>query len=319
MLEDFDPDDFWDDSDYARESYVEAPLTTELLASVERDLGFTLPASYVALMRTQNGGIPTRTCAPTETATSWAEDHVALSGFLGIGRTRRYSLLGPIGSRYMQTDWGYPTFGVCICNCPSAGHDMIMLDYRACGPDGEPTVVHVDQEQDYRVTPLAPDFETFVRGLVDDSVYDTSAAELDETLGAIDTGRFSTPLTQLLAASPSPTDTERTLRRLLRAIATEKGFLALHADPLSHLVYDVLFSLFAAAHPVATPCVFLDAYRDLLAFGDGDISTGGYAPGFVADWMNARLASAAFVERAGTLAVSDAHCAAVDAQLAALH
>jgi len=122
-------------------------------------------------MRSQNGGIPKRTCFPTKEATSWAEDHIAISGFLGIGRNKTYSLLGSLGSRFMQEEWGYPTFGVCICDCPSGGHDLVMLDYRACGPDGEPAVVHVDQELDYRITFLAPDFETFVRGLVDESVY----------------------------------------------------------------------------------------------------------------------------------------------------
>ncbi|WP_434900872.1 hypothetical protein [Bradyrhizobium sp. HKCCYLS20291] len=40
---------------------------------------------------------------------------------------------------------------------------MICLDYRTCGPDGEPSVVHVDQEWRYRITLLADDFETFMK------------------------------------------------------------------------------------------------------------------------------------------------------------
>lgn len=315
MLDDFDFSDFWDDSDYARENYVEEPVTPELLRAAEKELGFRLPAAYVALMRSQNGGIPKRTCFPTREATSWAEDHIAITGFLGIGRNRTYSLLGRLGSRFMQEEWGYPTFGVCICDCPSGGHDMVMLDYRACGPEGEPAVVHVDQELDYRVTFLAPDFETFVRGLVDETVFDTSAEELESALRAIERGRFSTALTALLARSSPPGETEGVLRRLLGTIATQKGFFALHDDPLSYLVYDLLFSLFVGAHAVRTPEAFLEAYADLLALGDGEVSTRGYAPGFVAAWMQARLARGEIVERDGTLALSDAHRDALEAQL----
>ncbi len=166
MLDDLDLDDFWEDSDYARKQYVEEGVTDELVVSAEQELGFKLPPSYLALMRSQNGGIPKRTCFPTKTSTSWAEDHVAITGIMGIGRTKTYSLLGKLGSAFMQEEWGYPTFGICVCNCPSAGHDMIMLDYRECGPEGEPVVVHVDQECDFKVTFLANDFEEFARGLV---------------------------------------------------------------------------------------------------------------------------------------------------------
>lgn len=45
---------------------------------------------------------------------------------------------------------------------------MIALDYRC---PGEPTVVHVDQEWNYQITVLAPDFETFLKGIVDGSEY----------------------------------------------------------------------------------------------------------------------------------------------------
>lgn len=67
----------------------------------------------------------------------------------------------------MKNDWGYPDIGVAICDTPSAGHEMIFLDYRECGRQGEPKVVHIDQELDYEITLLADNFEDFIRGLVD--------------------------------------------------------------------------------------------------------------------------------------------------------
>jgi tetratricopeptide (TPR) repeat protein len=165
---DFDTTSFWEHSDYALKEYVSAPPTDELIASLEQELGYKLPASYIALMQTQNGGIPLHTNYPTEEATSWADDHIAISGIMGIGRDKSYSLGGDLGSSFMIEEWGYPNIGIVICDCPSAGHDVVMLDYRLCGPEGEPSVVHVDQENDYEITYLAPDFETFVRGLVDE-------------------------------------------------------------------------------------------------------------------------------------------------------
>ena len=163
---DFDAQHFWDDSAYALEAYTEPAPTDELIARVEADLGYRLPAFYVALMRTRNGGVPRHTCFPTTEATSWADDHIAITSISGIGFEKSNSLCGDLGSQFMIDQWDYPAIGVVVCDCPSAGHDLVMLDYRACGPAGEPAVVHVDQEDDYHITPLAPNFEAFVRGLV---------------------------------------------------------------------------------------------------------------------------------------------------------
>ena len=172
MFDNFDFTNFWEDDAFALREYVSEPPSDELIASIEQELGYKLPASYIWLMKRHNGGIPVNTCHPSDEPTSWAEDHVAITGIFGIGRGKACSLCGELGSRFMIDEWEYPPIGVAICDCPSAGHDMIFLDYRACGPQGEPAVVHVDQEDDYKITHLADSFEEFVRKLVDEEDYD---------------------------------------------------------------------------------------------------------------------------------------------------
>lgn len=171
-FEGFDLTNFWDDNWYALKEYVSEPPSDELIASVEEELGYKLPAAYIWLMKQHNGGIPVNTCYPCDEPTCWADDHVAITGIFGIGREKSCSLCGELGSQFMIDEWEYPAIGVAICDCPSAGHDMIFLDYRACGPQGDPAVVHVDQENDYKITHLADSFEEFIRGLEHESLYD---------------------------------------------------------------------------------------------------------------------------------------------------
>jgi hypothetical protein len=164
---------FWQKSAYAEAEYVDVRLTAERLALVEQKLTCRLPAAYVDLMRFQNGGTPKRTHHRTKERTSWATDHIAITGIYSIGINKRCSLLGEVGSQFWIEEWGYPPIGVYFADCPSAGHDMVCLDYRQCGPDGEPRVVHVDQECDYKITFVAPSFEAFVRGLEDAEAFVT--------------------------------------------------------------------------------------------------------------------------------------------------
>ena len=178
-FEGFDLTNFWDDSMYALKEYVSDPPSDELIASVEEELGYKLPAAYIWLMKQHNGGIPVNTCYPCDEPTCWADDHVAITGIFGIGREKSCSLCGELGSQFMIDEWEYPAIGVAICDCPSAGHDMIFLDYRACGPQGEPAVVHVDQENDYKITHLADSFEEFIRGLEHESLYDPDEEDAD--------------------------------------------------------------------------------------------------------------------------------------------
>ena len=185
-FEGFELTNFWDDNWYALKEYISEPPSDELIASVEDELGYKLPAAYIWLMKQHNGGIPVNTCYPCDEPTCWADDHVAITGIFGIGREKSCSLCGELGSQFMIDEWEYPAIGVAICDCPSAGHDMIFLDYRACGSQGEPAVVHVDQENDYKITHLADSFEEFIRGLEHESLYDSDedVEDLNEDVDA---------------------------------------------------------------------------------------------------------------------------------------
>ena len=314
---DVDLTQFWEDSDYARKQYISASPDETLIRELEQTLGYRLPASYRWLMQQQNGGIPRNLNFPTAEATSWADDHIAIAGIMGIGREKAYSLGGDFGSRFWIETWGYPDIGIAICNCPSAGHDMVFLDYRACGPEGEPAVVHIDQEDDYRITPLADDFEGFICGLVNDEVYDTSAEDKLADLEMAKHGAFSDILTTLCHQVDDALNIEQVIREIARQIIEDKGFLALHADERSYLLYDIQFWLYSNAHPQVTQTEYLKAYESMIAFG-GQFSTGGYAPGFIEDWLAARIGQGMIVEHNGTLALTEQARAALLAHISAI-
>lgn len=173
VFRNFDVSDFWDTDIYNDEEHVEPPPSDETIAAVEKALGYRLPKSYVELSRVRNGGAPRNTCHRTKKPTSWANDHVAVTTIFAIGQTADCSLGGSSGSAFWVREWGYPPIGVYFADCPSAGHDMLCLDYRNLWLNREPRVVHVDQELDYRITLVAPSFEAFIRGLQPEEAFDT--------------------------------------------------------------------------------------------------------------------------------------------------
>jgi hypothetical protein len=303
----FDFAGFWDDHPYSLENYVEPPPGDALIASIERELGgYQLPAAYIDLARRHNGGLVKRNCHPMKERTGWSADHVAISGLFAIGRTAIHSLAGQLGARFMIEEWGYPPIGIAIADTPSAGHELIMLDYRACGKRGEPQVVYVDQEDDYRIVVVAPDFETFIRGLVDESAYDTAAADRAAAIATVERGTLSPIVVRALAAvGDRLLDGERILRVLGRQIVDQKGFFVLHGDERSHLMYGLMFWLYSslctarsfeafADYPETGPSYASPCYRLMIAFrlaaAPYGFCTGGYVESFLRDWWSARVA-----------------------------
>lgn len=93
-----EPKKFWNNDAYAKKHHISEKLTDALLLSIEKELGYRLPPSYIAFMKQQNGGVHVNTCFRTKTPTSWAKNHVAISCIFGIGRKLAYSLCGSLGS-----------------------------------------------------------------------------------------------------------------------------------------------------------------------------------------------------------------------------
>lgn len=300
----FDFDGFWDSHAYSQ-NYNEPVPSDEQIAAMEQELGFRLPDAWVELARLRNGGGVERSCYPMKEATCWAEDHIAITGIYAIGRTARYSLFGNLGWTFMRDEWGYPSWGVGIADTPSGGHEMIMLDYRECGPQGEPGVVHVHQEGDYEVTPVAPDFATFIRGLVTEDVYDDSAEVAAEALERVRTGTLSPIVIRALqASSPELPDGEAVLRKLAERLVQAKGSFTLHADAHSWLMYDAIFWLYSQIASASSFKDYFDRAEGQLDYGRAchtlmlrssfvaqpyGFNTGGYAEGFVQEWWNARV------------------------------
>ena len=159
-LKDFDWTGFWNDVDYAFESYIGKPVTDKDIKDAETELGYTLPAAYIELLNNHNGGVLNKNCFINNDG-----ECVYVTGIYGIDRDKKKSIFGEFGNEFWMSKWEYPPIGVVVADTISGGHDMIFLDYRECGPTDEPKVVRVDQEGDYSITLLADSFGDFIKQL----------------------------------------------------------------------------------------------------------------------------------------------------------
>jgi hypothetical protein len=150
---------FWEPGQVPGETYgVHPPLTRETVSQAERELGVRLPADYLALLRVQNGGRVSEdlNAFPLDEPDPWGAVRVWLADMDGVGDIER-------SENRHDPDWGPPE-GLVLIASPGAGHQFLALDYRACGPDGEPSVLWTDTELVSNFQ-LAPTFRAFVEGL----------------------------------------------------------------------------------------------------------------------------------------------------------
>ncbi|MFE9581157.1 SMI1/KNR4 family protein [Nocardia sp. NPDC006044] len=144
---------FWSDSDYG----VLDPLTDDGVRAAENQLGVELPASLLRLLGVQNGGTVADqwNAFPFPALALGIDSYAPFDVVMGVGPN------GLLDTPYLIKEWGLPSPIVLLAG---DGHWWVGLDYRNCGPRGEPSVTFFDADQENSVT-LASDFETFLQGL----------------------------------------------------------------------------------------------------------------------------------------------------------
>ena len=162
----------WYHDEFSLREYVGKTATNEDFEKVERELGCRLPESYKTLMRIQNGGELRKNTFQGPFRRSWSRGFFDVNYIYGVDSSSDYSLCGKFGHKLWIEKWKYPNIGIAICGSVRGGHDMIFLDYSDCGPEGEPCVVNIDQEEDYEITYLADNFKDFIDGLFSDEEYE---------------------------------------------------------------------------------------------------------------------------------------------------
>ncbi|GAB3849479.1 SMI1/KNR4 family protein [Dactylosporangium cerinum] len=146
------------------------PLTDESIVDAETQLGVTLPAELICLLRIQNGGVIADAwdACPAD-SNFYAEDHVPFDHLHGIGPAGQPGTITLLDTPYLVQEWELPSPVILLSG---QGHYWLALDYRDCGPAGQPPVVWIDNEMDHELA-LASNFRTFVERL-------TASASFDE-------------------------------------------------------------------------------------------------------------------------------------------
>ena len=116
----------------------------------------------------------------------------------------------------------------------------------------------------------------------------------------VESGTFSPLLRELCLKSSDLRNAEAMVRAIALKIVIRKGHFALHADKLSHFIYDLQFYLYTNVFTKVTKELYLKTYPEILVSG-APFSTGGYSPSFVEQWFDRQV-------KKGNIVVEDSYC-----------
>lgn len=165
--------------------YVQAPLSLEVIEAAQKQLGVTLPVSYLELLGIQNGGYVRRAMTNAPHSRIWGiGEH-----YPTILRSHEWQAADAV-----EDDYWIPSQPQLLIPFDGDGHWYLCFDYRKSGGQGNPSVTYIDLEAE-RETSVAESFESFLvqlspqygstnLGITGSYELSTVARALEEKLGA---------------------------------------------------------------------------------------------------------------------------------------
>ncbi|GGK24306.1 hypothetical protein GCM10008955_17310 [Deinococcus malanensis] len=251
-------------------------------------LGRPLPADYREFLLKHNGGYPVVTLGEAQDG-----EEFMLGGFLQLdpdGMDEPYTMhLCTPARREADYGWGLPADALVFADDPGGNLFTLSLD------DPHHTVRFIDHESDapfetHQV--LAQGFTAFLQLIrsVDSQAALDAAAQREERK-MLTSGSFPVALdAQLQRAEAHLPEVREAVRRACLEVFDEKTHFALHDDPRSRHVFDVMLWLHeTATGPGITRADMHEILKAWFRDARGGFGLNGYAPGFLDDWWAARF------------------------------
>ena len=142
----------FDNGRKCRSRYEFPKITEEWIERAEKAIGYKISPAYRELLTYQNGG-----------EVRDDNDERWLTAIYGIGpKPNCDNSLESMFDNW-KCDWEYPDIGIPFGETCSGGHDMYYMDYRSVDSNGEPRIVHIDNEGGNEITFVADNLVEFIR------------------------------------------------------------------------------------------------------------------------------------------------------------
>ena len=142
----------FDNGEKRRSRYELPQISEEWIERTEKAIGYKISPAYKELLAYQNGG---EICDDN--------DERWLTAIYGIGpKQDSPNSLEEMFDNW-KNGWEYPDIGIPFGETISGGHDMYYMDYRSVDDNGEPRIVHIDNEGEVQISFVANNLVEFIK------------------------------------------------------------------------------------------------------------------------------------------------------------
>lgn len=239
LFDELDLKAFWDPKGPFAKEYTGGSFTADDVHEIEKKLGCHLPNSYLALMMTQNGGVPLHRAVPYEPDDEDYPEFLEIQGF--------YPLQSLVEAQPQARSW-YPQNGLRFASAAQNAEDGFFFDFDTLDKFGEPAIVYASLALKESL-PIADNLDEFIGGLVPRATYDVKT-ELTALIDRAENAPLTPELFKLVQAAKDGALINMALRKKLARIPRRTRELALDGSADSDEFLDLILWAYTRTHPV---------------------------------------------------------------------